>query len=84
MDRLIGSGFQDGLLHNCHQQMGAQMDCWLACHRLEMPKSLKCLKCTKIENCKETGKWFVKILRRQFAPKILRSERRLIRCASAI
>ena len=32
MDRLVGQDFKMGFCINCHKQMSAQMDCWLACH----------------------------------------------------
>ena len=32
MDRLIGQEFKMGFCLNCHRQMNAQLDCWLACH----------------------------------------------------
>jgi hypothetical protein len=32
MDRLAGREFEMGFCINCHRQMGAQLDCWLACH----------------------------------------------------
>jgi hypothetical protein len=32
MDRLIGQDFKMGFCLNCHRQMNAQLDCWLACH----------------------------------------------------
>ncbi len=32
-DRLRRVDFQMGFCLNCHRQRGAQLDCWLACHR---------------------------------------------------
>jgi predicted CXXCH cytochrome family protein len=32
-DRLIPVNFQMGFCIGCHRKMGAQLDCWLACHR---------------------------------------------------
>ena len=32
MDRLMPVDFKMEFCINCHKQMGAQMDCWLACH----------------------------------------------------
>ncbi len=33
MDRLPKVNFQMGFCVTCHKKMGAQTDCWLACHR---------------------------------------------------
>ena len=33
MDRLIPVDFKMGFCINCHRQLNAQLDCWLACHR---------------------------------------------------
>jgi len=33
MDRLQPVNFEMGFCITCHRQMGAQVDCWLACHR---------------------------------------------------
>ena len=33
MDRLQRVDFQMGFCIECHRKMGAQLDCWLACHR---------------------------------------------------
>jgi hypothetical protein len=33
MDRLQRVDFQMGFCITCHRKMGAQLDCWLACHR---------------------------------------------------
>jgi hypothetical protein len=32
MDRLVQVNFKMGFCIGCHQQMNAQLDCWLACH----------------------------------------------------
>lgn len=32
-DRLIPVNFRMGFCVGCHRKMGAQLDCWLACHR---------------------------------------------------
>lgn len=33
MDRLRPVNFEMGFCIGCHRKMGAQLDCWLACHR---------------------------------------------------
>jgi hypothetical protein len=33
MDRLKPVNFKMGFCLDCHRQMKAQIDCWLACHR---------------------------------------------------
>jgi hypothetical protein len=33
LDRLLPLNFQMGFCIDCHRKRGAQLDCWLACHR---------------------------------------------------
>ena len=33
LDRLLPVNFEMGFCIGCHRKMGAQLDCWLACHR---------------------------------------------------